>query len=67
MYGRNGICNTGSVDVYDCDLLRQLVADRRLDTTHLITHRYPLSRITEAYHVFENRVDNVVKIAIYPD
>ena len=48
-------------------VILQLIADGRLDTTHLITHRYPLSRITEAYHVFENRIDNVVKIAIYPD
>ena len=67
MYGKNLTFKTGGVDGCDCEEILQLIADGRLDTTHLITHRYPLSRITEAYHVFENRIDNVVKIAIYPD
>ncbi len=67
MYGKNLTFKTGGVDGCDCEEILQLIADGRLDTTHLITHRYPLSRITEAYHVFENRIDNVVKIVIYPD
>ena len=36
-------------------------------TTPLITHRFPLSRIEEAYRIFENKEDNVIKIAIYND
>ena len=30
----------------------------------LITHTYPLSRIEEAYELFENRRDNVIKVAV---
>jgi len=35
-----------------------------IDTTPLITHRYPLSRIDEAYDLFENRRDGVIKVAV---
>lgn len=35
-----------------------------LDTTPLITHRFPLSQIDEAYRIFENRPDGVIKVAI---
>jgi alcohol dehydrogenase len=45
----------------------QLISEGRIDTTHLITHRYPLSRIQEAYDLFANHTDNVIKTAIYPD
>ena len=36
----------------------------KLDTFPLITHYYPLSRIDEAYRLFENKEDNVIKVAI---
>lgn len=39
----------------------------KIDTTPLITHRVPLSRIEEAYDIFENKKDGVIKVAIYPD
>ena len=35
-----------------------------LDTTPLITHPFPLSEIQEAYRIFENRLDGVIKVAI---
>ena len=35
-----------------------------LDTTPLITHPFPLSEIEEAYCIFENRLDGVIKVAI---
>ena len=44
-----------------------LIAQGKLDTTPLITHTYPLSRIQEAYDLFENRRDGVIKVAITPD
>ena len=34
------------------------------DTTPLITHRFSLSEIEEAYRIFENRPDGVSKVAI---
>lgn len=31
----------------------------------LITHRFPLNEIEEAYRIFENKLDGVIKVAIY--
>ena len=39
----------------------------RIDTTPLITHRFPLSDIDEAYRIFENKLDGVIKVAITDD
>ena len=36
----------------------------KLDTEPLITHTYPLSQIDEAYELFENKCDGVIKVAI---
>ena len=36
------------------------------DTTYLISHRYKLEDIEEAYRVFENWLDGVIKIAVTP-
>jgi len=33
---------------------------------HLITHRFPLERIEEAYDLFANQRDGVAKVAITP-
>ena len=33
--------------------------------TPLITHSFPLCRIEEAYRIFENKEDGVIKIAIH--
>ena len=67
MYGMNLTFKTGGVDACDCDKIMQLIADGKIDTTHLITHRYPLSRIQEAYDLFASKKDGVVKIAVKPD
>ena len=67
MYGKNLTFKTGGVDACDCDKIMQLISEGKIDTTRLITHRYPLSRIQEAYELFANRADNVIKTAIYPD
>lgn len=67
MYGKNLIFKTGGVDGCDCEEILHLISQGRIDTTPLITHRFPLSKIEEAYDIFENRKDGVIKIAIYPD
>lgn len=64
MYGKNLIFKTGGVDGCDCAEILRLIEQGRIDTTPLITHRYPLSQIEEAYHIFENRLDGVIKVAI---
>ena len=66
MYGKNLTFKTGGVDGCDCAEILSLIQEGKLDTTPLITHRFPLSQIMEAYRIFENRLDGVVKIAITP-
>lgn len=46
--------------------LMALVQGGRLDLTPLLTHRYPLARIGEAYELFAARRDGVLKVAITP-
>lgn len=58
---------TGGVDGYDCAEILRLIEHGKLDTTPLITHRFPLSEIEEAYRIFENRLDGVIKVAITAD
>lgn len=65
MYGKNLTFKTGGVDGCDCEQVLQLIEQGKIDTTPLITHRFPLSRIDEAYRIFENKEDGVIKIAIY--
>lgn len=67
MYGKNLTFKTGGVDGCNCEETLALIAQGKLDTTPLITHTYPLSRIQEAYELFENRRDGVIKVAITPE
>jgi len=49
--------------------MRRLIAmvqSGRFDPTPLITHRFRLSQIGEAYELFSNRLDGVLKVAITP-
>lgn len=64
MYGKNLTFKTGGVDGCDCAEILRLIAEGKIDTTPLITHRFPLNEIEEAYRIFENRLDGVIKVAI---
>lgn len=64
MYGKNLSFKTGGVDGCDCAEILQLIERGEIDTTPLITHRFPLSRIEEAYSLFGSRRDGVIKVAI---
>lgn len=64
MYGKNLTFKTGGVDGCDCAEILSLIEDGKIDTVPLITHRFPLSRIAEAYRLFENKEDGVIKVAI---
>ena len=46
--------------------LMNLVQSGRFDPTPLITHRFSLDDIVEAYHIFGDRLDGVLKVAIKP-
>ena len=67
MYGKNLTFKTGGVDGCDCEEILKLISDGLIDTTPLISHRFKLSEVEEAYHVFENRLDGVIKVAIEAD
>lgn len=64
MYGKNLIFKTGGVDGCDCAEILRLIEEGKIDTTPLITHRFKLADIEEAYRILENRLDGVIKIAI---
>ena len=66
MYGKNLTFKTGGVDGCDCAEILTLIEQGKIDTTPLITHRFALKDIKEAYHIFENKLDGVIKIAITP-
>ena len=46
--------------------LMELVRTKRVDLTPMITHRFALEQIAEAYAVFGERRDGVIKVAIKP-
>ena len=64
MYGKNLTFKTGGVDGCDCEETHRLIAEGKNDTVPLITHTYPLSRIEDAYELFENKKDGVIKVAV---
>lgn len=64
MYGKNLTFKMGGVDGCDCNEILGLIAEGKIDTTPLITHKFPLSRIEEAYRIFESKSDGVIKIAV---
>ena len=64
MYGKNLTFKTGGVDGCDCTEILRLIEEGKIDTTPLITHRFPLNEIEEAYHIFEHKLGGVIKIAI---
>ena len=64
MYGKNLTFKTGGVDGGDCEEILRLIEEGKIDTTPLITHRFALKDIEEAYRIFENRLEGVIKVAV---
>ena len=46
--------------------MMEMVRTGRLDLQQLITHRFALEDIEEAYPLFSNQEDDVIKVAITP-
>jgi alcohol dehydrogenase len=46
--------------------LMEVVRSGRVDLTPLLTHTFTLDQINEAYHLFGERLDGVLKVAIKP-
>ena len=54
----------GGGDGCDCEETLNLITEGKLDTEPLITNTYQLAKIDEAYELFENKRDGVIKIAV---
>lgn len=46
--------------------LMATIASGRVDLSEMVTHRYKLDQIEEAYEVFSHQRDGVLKVAIVP-
>jgi alcohol dehydrogenase len=46
--------------------LMEMVRHGRVDLTPLLTHTFPLDKIRDAYDLFGERLDGVMKVAIKP-
>jgi threonine dehydrogenase-like Zn-dependent dehydrogenase len=46
--------------------LIDVVASGRADLSAMVTHRFPLDRVEEAYELFSNQRDGVLKVALTP-
>lgn len=66
MYGKNLTFKTGGVDASCCEEILKLIACGKIRTDYMITHRVKLADIMEAYHIFENKLDHVIKVAVEP-
>lgn len=66
MYGKNLIFKTGGVDAVHCKTLVDLLEKGRLNTDFLISHEMPLERILKGYQIFEQGLENCIKICIVP-
>jgi threonine dehydrogenase-like Zn-dependent dehydrogenase len=47
--------------------LMEMIAQRRVDLSPLVTHRFGLDDIADAYELFSHQRDGVLKVALYPD
>ena len=64
MYGKNLIFKTGGVDAVHCKELVELIAEGKITTDFLITHRFSFHNIKDAYELFEQKLENCLKIAV---
>jgi hypothetical protein len=46
--------------------LMAMIANRRVDLTQLITHRFSLENVHEAFDLFSHQRDGVLKVALFP-
>lgn len=67
MFFNNLTLVSGYTSLHEMEHLVKMIEFKRLDTTPIITHEFKLSNILEAYRVFQNRLDNCIKVMIVPD
>ena len=47
--------------------LMEMIARRRVDLSALVTHRFALDDIADAFDLFSHQRDGVLKVALYPE
>ena len=66
MYGKNLTFKTGGVDAIHCQKLVKLIEEKKISTDFLITQKFKLENIIEAYRYFNGKPQGCLKIAITP-
>ncbi|EHQ89429.1 alcohol dehydrogenase [Desulfosporosinus youngiae] len=61
---RNLSVKMGLVEVTHMNLLIELIKDGQINTNFLISHVLPFTEIMKGYELFENRVDNALKVVL---
>ena len=66
MYDKDLIFKTGGVDAAGLEEPLSLIEQGLIDTSCLVSERYALNDILEAYRAFEAREDGCLKVVITP-
>ncbi len=66
MYGKNLVFKTGGVDAANMNETMKLVEEGCINTICLVSKRYALNDILEAYRAFETHEDGCLKMIITP-
>ena len=64
MYGKNLVFKTGGVDAVHSEKLLQLISEGKINTDFLITQKFNIEQIEEAYKFFEEKPEFCLKVAI---
>jgi len=66
IWSKNLTITTGLVDTYSTPTLLTMLASGQLDTTRLVTHRFGIGEMLEAYDVFGQASDSgALKVALF--
>jgi alcohol dehydrogenase len=57
LWSHNVTITTGLVDTFSIPMLLKTVQSRRIDASQMITHRFKLNQILQAYETFSNAAD----------
>ena len=64
MYGKNLVFKTGGVDASHCQDIMDMIASGDIDPSVLVTHRFDFDHIMDAYELFAEHRDGVMKVAV---
>ena len=64
LYGNTLVFKTGGVDAVHSEKLLQLISEGKINTDFLITQKFNIEQIEEAYNFFEEKPEFCLKVAI---